>query len=149
MADELLIVALARNCVDLGDLLQGAGVSQLDIAHERLDRGEPQIAGRRTVATIMLDVMQERDHHVRINLLELEQRGARVQAFGGKAEQQPEAVRISLAGVRTVAALLRHVLAHEAGDEWGDRRHATSPAIKASAAPAMSAMRSGVASIYQ
>jgi two-component system chemotaxis response regulator CheY len=30
--------------------------------------------------------------------------------LGGEGEQQPEAVRISLAGVRTVAALLRHVL---------------------------------------
>ena len=71
------------------------------------------------------------------------------EAPGGEGEQQPEAVCIGLAGVRTVAALLRHVLAHEAGDERSDRRHGRLPSISASAAPAMSAMRSGVASRYQ
>jgi len=75
MADQLLVMTLARNRIDLGDLLQGAGMPQLDVAHERLDRGEPQVAGRRTVAAVMFDVMQEREYHVRIDLLELEQRG--------------------------------------------------------------------------
>lgn len=142
-------MALAWDSVDLGDLLQGAWVPQLDVAHERLDRGEPQVAGSRTVAAIMFDVMQEREHHLRVDLLKLEQRRTRVQAPSHEDEQQPEAVCVGLAGMRTVAALLRHVLAHEAGDERSDRRHGRLPSINASAAAAISPIRSGVASRYQ
>ena len=87
MADELLVMTLAWDRIDLGDLLQGAGMPQFDVAHERLDRGEPQVASCRTIAAVMFDVMQERDHHVCINLLELEKRGARVQALRGEGEQ--------------------------------------------------------------
>ncbi|MFC4922374.1 MULTISPECIES: hypothetical protein [Bradyrhizobium] len=36
----------------------------------------------------MFDVMQERDHHVCIDLLEMQQRRARVKALGGEGEQQ-------------------------------------------------------------
>ena len=45
MADELLVAALDRNGIDLSHLRQRRWHMMLDVAHERLDGGEPQVAG--------------------------------------------------------------------------------------------------------
>jgi len=93
MADELLVMTLAWDRIDLGDLLQGAGMPQLDVAHERLDRGEPQVASRRTIAAVMFDVMQERDHHVRI---------AQINAIPSKRHDQKLIRHLTMDEIRAV-----------------------------------------------
>jgi hypothetical protein len=73
-----------------------------------------------------------------------------LQTFAGKEEQQSKGVGISLAGLRAVAPLDRHVFAEEGGDQGGDRCHGLfPPTIRASAAVAISVINSGVASKYQ
>ena len=59
MADELLVVALDRNGLDLPHLLQRRWHMMLDVAHERLDGGEPQIAGGGAISPLPLDVREE------------------------------------------------------------------------------------------
>ncbi len=94
-----LVMALCRNGVDLHDLLQGSGDAELDMAHEGLDRGEPGVAGRSTIATLLLDVGQEAEHEGRVDVFEAELRGSLPHTFAGKDEQQPKGVRVALAGV--------------------------------------------------
>ena len=150
MPRQRLVMTLCWDGVDLHDLLQGGRHAELDIPHEGLDRGEPGIAGRSTVATLLLDVGQEVEHEGGVDVLEAELGRSLSHTFAGKDEQQPKGVRVGFAGVGAVAPLGRHVFAQEGGDQRGDRHHAASlPAISASAVAAMSAISSGVASRYQ
>ena len=45
--------------MDLTDLLQSGRHPVFDVAHERLDCGQTQIAGGRSVAALVLDVSEE------------------------------------------------------------------------------------------
>ena len=145
-----LIVALCRDGVDLPDLVQSGWHAELDVAHEGLDRRKSRIAGRRAVTTVLLDVGQEAEHQCGVDVFEAELRGLLLQTFAGKEEQQSKGVGVSLAGLRAVAPLDRHVFAEEGGDQGGDRCHGLfPPTIRASAAVAISVINSGVASKYQ
>ena len=136
--------------MDLPDLFQSGWNAELDVPHEGLDRRKPGVAGRRGITALLLDVGQEVEHQGGVDVLEAELGGSLAQTFAGKDEQQPEGVGVSLAGVRAVAPLDRHVFAQEGGDQGGDRCHgAFPPAISASAAVAISVINSGVASRYQ
>ncbi len=103
MPRQRLVVTLCRDGVDLHDLLQGGRHAELDIPHKGLDRGQPGIAGRSTIATLLLDMGQEVEHEGGVNVLEAELGGSLSHTFAGKDEQQPKGVRVGFAGVGAVA----------------------------------------------
>ena len=136
--------------MDLPCLFEGGGHAQLDVAHERLDGGEPGVAGGGAVAALLLDVGEEGQHQGSVELLEAELRWPQTQALAGEDQPELEGVGVGLAGVAAAALRDRHVLAQEAGDQGSDGRHgAPSPLASASPAAAMSVISSGVASRYQ
>src|ERR1700736_833619 len=149
MTDKLLIVALDRDGMDLADLLQGRRHLVFDVAHECLDCGKTQIAGGGSIAALALDVDKEVQDQCRIELFDVKLRRHSPDALRREGEQEPEAVGISLAAMRTIVPLTGHVVAHEAGDQGGKEGHRASPMIKVSAAAAMSVISSGVACRYQ
>jgi hypothetical protein len=149
MTDELLIMALDGDGVDLTDLLQSGRYLVFDVAHERLDRGKAQIAGGGSIAALALDVTKKVQDQSRIELFDMELRRPCPNALGREGEQEPEAVGIGLAAMRTIAPLAGHVVAQEAGDQGGKEGHTVSPMINVSAAAAMSVISAGVACRYQ
>ena len=62
-----------------------------------------------------------------VELLDVQLRRRCSRAFGGKGKQQPEAVGVSLAGMRAVAPLPGHVIAQEAGDQRSETGHRAAP----------------------
>ena len=72
VADEPLIVALGGDGLYLTDLLQSGGHAVFDVAHERLDRGQTQIAGGRSIAALALDVSEEAEDQLRVELFEMQ-----------------------------------------------------------------------------
>jgi len=72
MADELLVAALDRNGIDLSYLRQRRGHMMLDVAHERSDGGQTQIASGGAISPLLLDVPQKVDDERRVELFDRE-----------------------------------------------------------------------------
>ena len=123
MGDEFLVVALCRDGADPTDLFQGRRQLVFDVAHEGFDGREAQIAGDRAVPPLAFDMFEKVEDQSGVELLDVQLRRRCSRAFGGKGKQQPEAVGVSLAGMRAVATLPGHVIAHEAGDQRSETGH--------------------------
>ena len=67
-------MALCRDGADLTDLLQGGRHLVFDIAHERFDGGEAQIAGDRAVSALPLDMFEKVEDQGGIELLDVQLR---------------------------------------------------------------------------
>src|SRR6185437_2580214 len=149
MANEFLLMPFRGNGTDLPGLLQRRRQAVFDVLHERLDGGEPHVAGDRAIAALALYMGQEVRYQSSVDLFDMELRRSGLQSLCRKQEQQTEAVGIGFAGVGTVPALGGHVVAQIARDQWRKECHADLPATKASANSAIWPISSGVASRYQ
>jgi len=83
----------------MGGLLQG------DILKERMDGGQAGITGARAVASFLFEVIKELPDKGRIELLELQFRGRRAEAFCGITQQKAKGVTVSGDGVAAGATL--------------------------------------------
>ena len=70
-------------------------VPERGVAAERVDRGEPGVAGPGTVATIMLEVVEERADQRRVEIIEVKLGWLFADLSCGELEQQPERVAVS------------------------------------------------------
>ena len=131
MAHQFLVVPLGGNGVDLPHLLDHLGNAQLDIPHEGLDRGEPDVAGGCAVAALLLDMGEEVQHQRSIEVLEAELGWPQASTLTGEDQPKSQGMGVAFAGLRTAALRDRHVLAQEAGDQRGNRRCPAPPSRRA------------------
>jgi hypothetical protein len=140
---------LEGNGENATDLFEGRGLPMLKEVEERLDCGEPDIAGLGGVSASILQVFQELANQCRIKLFQQQRRRRDLELFSRELEQQLKAVGIGIAGMLAGTTVVSEILAEEGLDVRCDQRHDGSPQMKVSAALAMSRSRSGVASRYQ
>ena len=81
------------------------GVAQGGVAHERVDRGQPGVAGADAVAALGLEVVEEVQHERRVEVGQSERGGWSSGALLGEAQQQLERVAVGLDGAGAGAAL--------------------------------------------
>jgi hypothetical protein len=149
MPHQPLVMAFARNGMDLPCLCECGGHSEFDISDEGFHRGQSSIASSRAIAALFFDVSEKVENQSSVDLLDTDLGRLDPEPLTGKDEQEPKGVSVGLAGVGTATLLDRHVFAQKTGNQWGDRCHTSSPAIRASAAAAMPVISAGVASRYQ
>ena len=118
-------------------------------AEERVDRGEPSVAGSYRVTALLLQMLQEGQDQRCIEPLDLDLGWRDLEPGGGEAEQKLEALRIRLTGMLAGPAFLGQMLAQEAGEMESERGHAMPPTSNASPASAIWPIRTGVACKYQ
>ena len=70
MPHQPLVMAFARDGVDLPCLRQGGGHAELDISDEGFDRGESSVARSRAVAALFLDVSEKVENQRGVDLLD-------------------------------------------------------------------------------
>ena len=121
----------------------------LQEAEERVDGGQPGVAGPGRVAAFALDVPQEGQDQWRVELLDLELARFDLELARREADQELEAVGVGFAGVGACLALMRQMLAQEGGEMRSERGHDACPRCNASPASAICAIRIGVACRYQ
>ena len=88
--------------------LDGAGVLgmlQGEVAEQRVDRGQPVVAGGHAVVSVAFEVVQERGDQRRVELGDVEGAGCLAGAFGGEGQQQPEGDLVGGDRVRARGAL--------------------------------------------
>src|SRR5687768_17354904 len=70
MPYQPLVMALARNGMDLPCLCQCGRHAEFDISDERFDRGESSIASSRAIATLFFDVSEKVKNKSSVDLLD-------------------------------------------------------------------------------
>jgi hypothetical protein len=125
--DQSSLEALRRHGEDPGD---GGGVLWMPercVAEQRMDSGEPGIAGPNTVPALLLQVIQKRRHQWCIEVVEVDGRGRLPNALLGEAEQQPPRVPIAGDGLGAGVALPDQSVGEEPLHGGGEHCHRWSP----------------------
>ncbi len=149
MPHKRLVMAFARDGVNLPRLSQCRGHTEFDISDKCFDCGKSSVAGGRAVTALLFQVSEKVQNQSGINLLDAYLGGLDRKPLTCKHEQKPKSMSVSLAGVGAATLFDRHVLTQEAGYQRGNRGHLPSLTIIASAASEMLIINSGVASRYQ
>jgi hypothetical protein len=116
-----------------------------DVPHERVDGGQASVSRGRTVLPVALEVLQERQHELRVQLLDVQLGGPGPEPLAGEVEEESERVGVRLAGARALALLDGEVLAEEGREQRRERRHGFTVHMSASVAAEVSCMSDGVA----
>ena len=72
MLDQSRLGLLRRDGQDAANLLHRRRLTKLHEVHERLDCGQPDVSGARTIGACGFQVMQEADDQRRIDLLQVQ-----------------------------------------------------------------------------
>jgi hypothetical protein len=147
--DQLRVRPLYRQRTDTQRLVEAGGRLVLKIAKECPDRSEPRVPGARGVATLFLDMIEERQHKPGIKILHGKIARPPFDPLCREADQQSEAVGVSGNGMRTGATFARQMLAQESGEVRSKSCHAAPPWNSRSLASAIECIRTGVACRYQ
>src|SRR5437870_2925789 len=99
MSDQPLVMAFARNGMDLPCLCQYGGHAEFDISDEGFDCGESSIASSRAIATLFFDVSEKVENQRGVDLLDTDLGRLDPEPLTGKDEQEPKSVSVGLAGV--------------------------------------------------
>jgi hypothetical protein len=102
-ADQCAVVAFGRDGQHLGDRLGVLGVAQRGVAEQRVDRGQACVAGAYAVASVALEVGEERGDEVGVEVGQVEPAWWGSGVLLREAEQQPQ--RVSVGGHGAWAAL--------------------------------------------
>ena len=81
------------------------GVVQGEVAEQRVDRGQPVVAGGGAVVAVAFEVIEERGDQRRVELGDVQGGGGLAEASGGEGQQQPEGELVGADGVRAGRAL--------------------------------------------
>jgi hypothetical protein len=115
---------------------------------ERVDRGQPRVAGADAVAAFAFEMCEERGDLVCIEVFQPELGWLFAGLFVQEPEQQPEAVAIGGDRVRTGAPLPSQTLGEERLQKRRERSHERCSQVRSSRSAA-SANSCGAASKYQ
>ena len=145
--------ALAGNREDAGGQVEGLGRSQRREADEGADGGQTRIAGLNAVASILFEVIEERQDDGRIEVVERERVGLPLAVLIEKGEQQTEGVAIGVDGLGADGPLLHEMVGEERTEQRaepdGGDHGATFPSTNASNRAAAGSSTGGVAVRYQ
>ena len=120
---------------------------------EGADSAQTRIAGLNAVATVFFEVVEERQDHGSIEVVERERLGLPLPVLIEKREQQAEGITIGVDGLRADRLLLREMVGEERTEQRAERdmngHGATSPSTNASKRAAAGSSTGGVAVRYQ
>jgi hypothetical protein len=113
----------------------------LHVAHEGLDCRQPRIARAGSIAALLLQMLEERHHELRVDLLQSQGGRPHSQPLAGELEEELKSEGVGIAGMRACAPFDGQALAQESSDVRCDRGHGVPPCRwkrQASATPVMS-----------
>jgi hypothetical protein len=116
MPNQPLVMAFARDGMDLTCLCQCGGHAEFDISDKGFNRGESSVASSRAISPLFFDVSEKLENQSGIDLLEADLRRLDLEPLTGKDEQEPKGVSVGLACVGAAALFDRHVFAQKTGD---------------------------------
>jgi hypothetical protein len=90
---------------------------------ERVDRGQPRVAGANAVASFVLQVGEKRGDRRGVEILKLQPRWCCPGALVHEGQQQPEAVAVGGNRVRAGVALLSETFDEERLQQRRERAH--------------------------
>src|SRR5664279_996238 len=138
-----------------GDRQRGR-VAEGRVSHERVDRGQPGVAGPGSVAAVVLEVFEEVEHQRRVEVGQPQRGGWSSGALLEETEEQSERVAVAFHGAVAGAALLHQtpqkVILHQLGESDLLRCHDASSgwcAANASKRSATMLISSGTTDRYQ
>lgn len=114
-----------------------------------MDRRQAGVAGPHRVVPPELQVLEERPHHLGVQILELQTGRGLAGVVLHETQQEPEGVPIGGHGVRAGAVLGDEALVEEALKDRSERAHGRAPALAPSRRATTNASSSGVADRYQ
>jgi hypothetical protein len=94
---------------------------------QRVDRGQPGVAGGHAVAPAGLQVLQERADHRCVQVVEGELGGLASGLLQGEPQQQPDGVAVGGDGVVAGLTLADQPVGEEPLENGGERAHGRSP----------------------
>ena len=148
VGDHGSLVAFGWDLDHAGDRGGVLGVAQRRVAVERVDRGEPCVAGLGAVAAVLFEVVEERSDQRRVEVGEVQLAWLLAGLLLGVGQQQPEGVAVG--GDRAWAGvLLGHQPVGEPGLEGRREQRHDRPPSALSSRLATSAISSGDAWRYQ
>ena len=113
MPHQRLVMAFARDGMDLPRLFKCGGHAEFDIPDEGFDYGEPSIARNRAVAAVFLDVSEKAENQICVDLFDADLGGLDTEPLAGKNEQELKGMSVGLARVGAATLRDRHVFAQE------------------------------------
>ena len=145
--------ALAGNRQDTRRQVETLRRAQRCEADEGADGGQTRIAGLNAVGAILFEVVEERQDHRRIEVVERECIGLPLTVLIEKREQQAEGVAIRVDGLRADGSLLHEMVGEERAEQRAERgtgdHGATFPSTNASNFAPAGSSTGGVAVRYQ
>ena len=145
--------ALAGNREDARRQVEELRRAQRCEADERPYGGQTRIAGLNAVGAILFEVVEERQDHGSIEVVERERVGLPLAVLIEKGEQQSEGVAIGVDGLGADAPLLHEMVGEERTEQRAERdggdHGATFPSTNASNRAAAGSSTGGVAVRYQ
>ena len=146
--------ALAGNRQDAGRQVDGLGRAQRGEPNERADGGQPCVPGLNAVGAVLFEVVEEREDHGRVEVVEGERLGLPVTMLIEEREQQAEGVAIGVDGLGAGGLLLHEMVGEERPEqraEGGAVSHGAPPSRRRNASKRAAAGSStgGVAVRYQ
>ena len=130
------------------DRLGVFGMAQCGVAEQRVDRGEPGVAGGHAVAAIGFQMGEERGDELCVEVADVEPGRCFAGVLLREDEQQSQCVAVGGDGVRAGVTLGGQPLGEEHLDRGRQRGHGRAP-LCCSSRRAATANSSGVACRYQ
>ena len=124
------------------------GVAESGVAEQRVDSGQPRVAGARAVAPVAAQVFQEGSDEIGVEVVQAQLAGRGAGAGLGEGQQQAEGVPVGGHGVAADLALGDQPVGEEGLQDRGEGGHGAPP-VRASRRPAARASSSGVPVRYQ
>ena len=130
--------------------MQGVfGVLECCVGEQGANRGQPDVAGPRAVAALVLQVVEERGDRVRVQVVPVQLRRADSCASLDEAEQEAERVAVGGDGARAGLALAGEPVGEERLQGRRDQGHGRAAFPIPSRRAAARASSSGAAERYQ
>ena len=146
---DRLVVPLGGDRQHLLDQRGVLGVAQRRVGEQRPDRGQPQVAGPGAVATLGLEMVQERADRFGGQVLPVQRRRRFAGSRLHEHDEHPQRVPVGGDGARAGVALVGQPVGEEALQGGGDQAHHAITPRESSSRPAASASNSGAADRYQ
>jgi len=102
--NDPLVSPFERDTENTLSSLNVLGMVSAYIAEKRMNGGEPDIARRHTVFTVLLQMYKEREDPIRLNVIQLQVADFDLSIRSDEAKQKDQAVAIAVNGVRAHSA---------------------------------------------
>ena len=112
--------ALAGNRQDAGRQVDGLRRPQRCEPNERANSGQPCVSGLNAVGAVFFEVVEERQDHGSIEVVQREHLGLPLTVLIEKREQQAERVAVCVDGLRAGGLLLHEMVGEERTEQWAE-----------------------------